>query len=172
MVFAVVALMFVPHTTPTASEPQYTDMGDQLLTEFLHFHNEYTPEVIMLRCSKDETWQYAGALTSQGFTWAMVLVPDGSYSFAFSVDSVQPMVVVFVPKPQPFIGMQVRDAVKALTEEATLQFKRRPDMVIGNMIIYSLTDTISAVILVAPDGSYSVGTGFSKYIQLPEYEDA
>lgn len=165
-----------PDSTQT-EQVQYDDMGDQLLTEFLIFNQRYMPQHVLRRCEVDPNWTLLGVNDMNGFRWVAVQVPGGIYSFGYTGETLQPQVVSFIPSTQYFIGKPVKEALKLLVSEAEIQFKRKADRVLGNSIIYNLTkpgepDGISATIYVAPDGSYAIGTGFNKYIKVPDLEDA
>lgn len=173
----------VAEANSQANEPQHTeqvqykDMGDQLLSEFLVFHQEYTPQNVVKRCKLDPNWKLLGVEDMSGFRWIVVRIPNGIYSFGYTGDSLQPQVVSFIPAAQNLEGQSVDSAVKALVEEAKKQFKRAPDRVVGNLIVYHLKNPaspngISATIFVGQDGTYAVATGLNKYIKLPPLEDA
>lgn len=171
--FGIMADSQAQQPEPQQTEQQeFENMGDQLLTEFLTYHNRYTPQVVMQRCELDPNWKLLGVQDASGFRWIMVQLPGGVLSLGYTGNTIQPQVMTFIPATQIFVGKSVQEAVEGLRADATNQFKREPDRVIGNSIVYKLTKDISTTIFVAPDGTYAVGTGFNKYLNLPELEDA
>lgn len=176
LVLTLAIAMLVPHTAVTQEEqpqaPVYENMGDRLLTEFLIFHNNYTPQILSNRCAADPTWTAVKRFKYGDKILYLVKISNGMISFAYPADSIQPIGVTFVPDYQPFVGYGAEESMERLLATIKLQFKADPESVQGNRIVMFLTKDIAAVIIMAPDGSYAVTTGFRKYLNIPEPEEA